>query len=228
MGNAHEETTMTPTKIRDAVDTRYSAMAETPCCLSCGGAADLSGARAGEICVDLGSGQGGDVLKLAAIVGERGFVYGVDTSKGMIRRARRTADKMGVKNVEFVHALFEDIQLEDGVADLVISNCSINHAEDKPGVWAEIYRILKPGGRFVVSDIYSAEPVPEEYRTDPEAVAECWAGAVTKEIYLSTLDNTGFADISIIEESAPYDKGKIVVSSFTVAGTRPSGCRCQR
>ncbi len=218
---------MRTTQIRDAIEARYSGLAETPCCLSCGGAADMAEAKPGEVCVDLGSGQGGDVLKLAATVGETGFVYGVDTSKGMLRRAKRTAEKMGVTNVAFIHGIFEDIQLGDGVADLVISNCSINHAEDKPRVWAEVFRILKPGGRFVVSDIYASEPVPEVYRKDPEAVAECWAGAVTKETYLATLDDTGFADITIIEESVPYEKGKVAVSSFTIAGKRP-GCCCGR
>lgn len=218
----------TITRINRAIESRYSGLADKPCCLSCGGAADIGSACPGEVCVDLGSGHGADVLKLARIVGPEGFVYGVDTSKGMLRRARSTAEKMGVTNVDFIHGIFEDIDLEDQVADLVISNCSINHAEDKPRVWSEVFRILKPGGRFAVSDIYSEEPVPEKYRRDPEAVAECWAGAVTKEIYLETLDQTGFVDILIVEESAPYDKGKVRVASFTAAGRRPGGCGCKK
>jgi len=218
----------TITRINRAIDSRYSGLADTPCCLSCGGAADAGAAKQGEVCVDLGSGQGADVLKLARIVGPKGFAYGVDTSKGMLRRARRTAEKMGVTNVDFIHGIFEDIDLPEQVADLLISNCSINHAEDKPRVWSEVFRILKPGGRFAVSDIYSEEPVPEKYRKDPEAVAECWAGAVTKDIYLQTLDQTGFVDILIVEESVPYDKGKIQVASFTVAGRRPGGCGCKK
>ena len=211
--------------VLEAIDVRYSGLSEKACCLSCGGAADLSAAAPGEVCVDLGSGQGADVLKLAGIVGRAGFAYGVDTSAGMLRRAKRTAEKMGVTNVAFIESTFEDIELPDATANLVISNCSINHAPNKPRVWAEVFRILKPGGRFVVSDIYALETVPDIYRSDPEAVAECWAGAVTKPEYLKTLKNTGFTGIAILEESLPYDKGEIRVASFTIAGKRP-GCCC--
>lgn len=82
----------------------------------------------------------------------------------------------------------------------------------------EIFRILKKGGRFVVSDIYSTEPVPEEYKNDPVAVSECWAGSVTREEYLDQLRSAGFLNIEIIEESSPYEKGKIRVASWTIAG----------
>ncbi|MCK5467049.1 MAG: methyltransferase domain-containing protein, partial [Cyclobacteriaceae bacterium] len=105
-------------------------------------------------------------------------------------------------------------------ANLVISNCTINHSDDKYRVWSEIERILKKSGRFVVSDIYSIGEVPDEYRNDPQAVAECWAGATTKQEYLDTLVKVGFKDIEIIEESAPYEKGKIEVVSFTIAGKK--------
>ena len=213
-------------KVIQAIDERYSALAETTCCLSCGGAADLAKAASGEVCVDLGSGQGADVLKLATVVGPRGFVYGVDTSSSMLRRGTRTAKKMGIDHVAFLQSEFGAIPIDDETADLVISNCSINHAPDKPQVWAEIFRILRPGGRFVVSDIYALETVPEAYREDPEAVAECWAGAVTRAEYLNTLEQTGFNGIAVLEESRPYDKGKIEVASFTVAGKRPGPCCC--
>ncbi|MCU0456495.1 MAG: methyltransferase domain-containing protein [Bacteroidales bacterium] len=106
----------------------------------------------------------------------------------------------------------------------MISNCTINHSYDKVAVWNEIYRILKAGGRFVVSDIYSTEKVPDEFRNDPVAVAECWAGAVTREEYLLQLEKAGFEKIKIIEESEPYAKGKIKVSSWTVTGKKP-GCK---
>ena len=84
--------------------------------------------------------------------------------------------------------------------------------------WNEIWRILKPNGRFVVSDIYSTEDVPEKYKSDPEAVAECWAGSITKEKYLDIIKNAKLKDIQIVEESRPYKKGEIEVSSFTVTG----------
>jgi arsenite methyltransferase len=218
---------MSDEKIIQAVDGRYSALAEKSCCLSCGGAVSRSDAAPGEVCVDFGSGQGADVLKLAGIVGDTGFVYGIDTARGMLAAARRNAEKMDVKNVRFIEAAFDDIPLDDACANLVISNCALNHAPDKPKVWSEVFRILKPGGRFVVSDIYSSVEVPAEYRNDPEAVAECWAGAVTREVYLTTLINTGFNRIKILEESEPYPKGKIEAASFTVTGKRPGGgCGC--
>ena len=107
------------------------------------------------------------------------------------------------------------------MADFVISNCTINHAGDKGAVWSEIFRILKPGGRFVVSDIYASEEVPLAYRSDPVAVAECWAGAVTREEYFDTVLQAGFTSIEVIEESLPYEKGDIEVSSITLAGNKP-------
>ncbi len=203
------------------IDKRYSELAKTSCCLSCGGAIDYAKPQKGEVCVDLGSGRGTDVLRMAQSVGETGFAYGIDTSAGMLAKARKTAQKTGVINVEFVDSTFEKIALEDSVADLVISNCAINHADDKDAVWSEVFRVLKSKGRFVVSDIYSIADVPEQYKNDPEAVAECWAGSVRRDIYLDTLEKTGFSAISILEESDPYPKGAVEVASFTITGRKP-------
>lgn len=209
-----------------AINQRYSELAGSDCCLSCGGAINYSKVSSGEVCVDLGSGRGTDVLRMAEEAGPEGFVYGIDISDGMLEKARANAEKFGITNVRFIKSELEKIGLPDRTANLVISNCTINHASDKQAVWNEIFRILKKGGRFVVSDIYSMEPIAEEYRNDPQAVAECWAGAVTRAEYLETLTRAGFTNIGIIEESAPYPKGKTTVSSFTIAGKRPSGCGC--
>ncbi len=209
------------------INSRYSELAESSCCLSCGGAINYSEPVTGEVCVDLGSGRGTDVMRLSEKVGESGFVYGIDISDGMIRKAVLTAERLGIKNVKFLQSPLDKLSLEDKTADLVISNCTINHASDKQAVWNEIFRILKKGGRFVVSDIYASEPVPEEYRNDPVAVSECWAGSVTRNEYLNQLKEAGFSDIRIIEESQPYEKGKIKVSSWTVAGIK-SSCGCKR
>lgn len=205
---------------------RYSTLANDTCCLSCGGAAEKSEAKTGEICIDLGSGRGTDVLRLAEEVGEAGFVYGVDVTEEMIRKATTTASKMGVENVKFVLSDLEQIPLESEIADLIISNCTLNHVSNKSKVWAEIYRLLKNGGRFVISDIFSSEPVPEEYANDPVAVAECWAGSITKAEYLAIIKNAGFKDFSIMEESQPYPKGKIEVSSFTITATKDEFSCC--
>jgi len=201
-----------------SINERYTNLSQSTCCLSCGGAINYAEVRCGEICIDLGSGRGNDVIKLADLTGETGYAYGVDISDGMLEKAEGLLKKFDIKNAEFVRSELEDIKLNDSSADLIISNCTINHAADKDKVWSEIYRMLKDGGRFVVSDIYSLSTVPDEYRTDPQAVAECWAGSVTREEYLETLEKTGFADIRIIEESAPYPKGKIDVASWTITG----------
>ena len=87
-------------------------------------------------------------------------------------------------------------------------------------MWSEVFRVLKPGGRFVVSDIYATAPIADEYRNDPQAVAECWAGAVTRAEYLTMLEETGFTNIKILEESEPYAKGMAEVASFTVYGEK--------
>ena len=208
------------------IEKRYSMLADETCCLSCGGALRYSKPQKDEICVDLGCGRGSDVLKMAEEVGQEGKVYGIDITDAMIDKARRTAKKMNIANVEFIKSTLGSLPFEDDSVDLLISNCTINHAERKDDVWKEIFRILKIGGRFVVSDIYSSEDVPEEFRNDPVAVSECWAGAVTKNVYMATLNHAGFRSLEFLEESAPYQKGKIKVSSFTFAGKKNKECCC--
>lgn len=202
------------------INKRYSDLAETSCCLSCGGAINYANIREGEQCVDLGSGRGTDVIRMAEKTGKAGFAYGIDISEGMIRKSVDTASRLGVRNVSFISCPLEDLRLGDGIADLVISNCTINHANDKQKVWNEIFRILKAGGRFVVSDIYSVDTIPDEYRNDPVAIAECWAGSVTRDEYVEQIKNAGFREFRILEESKPYEKGKVMVSSWTISGIR--------
>jgi len=210
----------------EEINKRYSKLAGTDCCLSCGGAVDLAVPREGEICVDLGSGRGTDVIRIAQMVGDEGFVFGFDVSEGMIEKSKANAVKFDIKNVTFIHSELTEINLPDQSADLVVSNCTINHIADKQSLWNEIYRILKKGGRFVVSDIYACEEIAEEYRNSPEAVAECWAGAVPKEENLHIIKQAGFKSFEIIEESKPYTKGQTVVASYTIKGVKPSCCCC--
>jgi arsenite methyltransferase len=207
------------------INNRYSELAESECCLSCGGAINYAEPKTGEVCVDLGSGRGTDVLRMAESAGETGFVYGIDISDGMLEKARRNAEKFGVSNVSFVRSELEKLELPDKIADLVISNCTLNHAADKQSVWNEIHRILKKGGRFVISDIYATRAIADEYRNDPVAVAECWAGSVTRAEYMQHLEKAGFTAVEIIEESAPYIKGNAEVASFTISGKKDA-CAC--
>jgi ubiquinone/menaquinone biosynthesis C-methylase UbiE len=168
--------------------------------------------------VDLGSGRGNDVIRLAEEMGATGFVYGIDISDGMIAKAKANLQKFEVNNAKILKAELENLPLQNDSVNLIISNCTINHATDKPAVWSEVYRILKKGGRFVVSDIYATQPIADEYRNDPAAVAECWAGSVTRAEYLTMLEEAGFTDIKIFEESEPYAKGQAEVASFTISG----------
>jgi arsenite methyltransferase len=211
------------------INKRYSELASTDCCLSCGGAINHAEAKLNEVCIDLGSGRGTDAIRLAETVGSNGTVYGIDISDGMIEKAIKTAERMNVPNVRFIKSSLEHIPLETGIADLIISNCTINHAADKQMVWNEIYRMLRPGGRFVISDIYAITPIPEEYRNDPVAISECWAGSVIRSEYLLQLERAGFSGVNIIEESAPYPKGKVDVSSWTISAHKPKddySCCC--
>ena len=206
--------------ITESINERYTSLSETSCCLSCGGAINHAKPQPGETCVDLGSGRGNDVIRLAEEVGENGFVFGIDISEGMIAKANATLEKFEVQNARILKAELESLPLRDNSIHLVISNCTINHASDKPAVWGEVYRILKSGGRFVVSDIYAVQPIAEKYRNDPAAVAECWAGSVTRAEYLTMLEKAGFNDIKIFEESEPYAKGQAEVASFTISGRK--------
>lgn len=209
-----------------AIDQRYGPLAEQNCCLSCGVTLEWATPKHGEVCADLGSGRGHDVLRLAAIVGDVGLVHGVDQNPQMIARARREADKLDLTNVQFHQAQLDDTGIADASVDLVVSNCTLNHAPDKDAVWREVFRILKPGGRFVISDIYASAPVPEQYRDDPSAIAECWGGALTRDEYLAGVSAAGFTSIGVLSESDPYDKGAIQVASITIGGKRPAPRCC--
>ena len=203
-----------------SINERYTNLSETTCCLSCGGAINHAVVQPGEVCLDLGSGRGNDVIRMAEEAGENGFAYGIDLSDGMVKKARTNLDKFGVTNAEIIQSEMESLPLNDNSVDVTISNCTINHSSNKEAVWSEVFRVLKPGGRFVVSDIYATAPIADEYRNDPQAVAECWAGAVTRVEYLTMLEETGFTNIIILEESEPYAKGMAEVASFTVYGEK--------
>jgi ubiquinone/menaquinone biosynthesis C-methylase UbiE len=208
------------------IEKRYGVLAEDTCCLSCGSALGFSEVKEGEVCVDLGSGRGTDVIRMAQQSGEKGLAIGVDASEKMIAKAEKSAAKLNVNNVKFIRSGLEKIDIDSNSVDLIISNCTLNHVENKDAVWSEIYRMLKTGGRFAISDIYSLSEIADEYRNDPVAVSECWAGAVEKDIYLKTLEKVGFKDVEIVEESKPYEKGKAEVVSFTIAATKQAKCCC--
>lgn len=206
--------TLTAENTATAINLRYSDLAKESCCLSCGGAIKYIEPNNGDVCVDLGSGRGNDTIRMAQMT-PNGKAYGIDLSDGMIAKAKAQAEKLEIKNVEFIQSELTTLPLPSGTIDWLTSNCTLNHVTDKIAVWGEIYRVLKSGATVVVSDIFSLSLVPKEYANDPTAVSECWAGAITKLEYLSILKKSGFLDIKILEESKPYQKGKIEVCSFT-------------
>jgi arsenite methyltransferase len=168
--------------------------------LGCGNPTALADLHRGEVVLDLGSGGGIDVLLSARRVGATGKAYGLDMTDEMLALARENQRKAGVDNVEFLKGDIEQIPLADASVDVIISNCVINLAPDKDRVLAEAYRVLKPGGRFAVSDVVfqgDMDLVPPELMADVEAWSGCVAGALEEQDYLARLRRAGFAGAAI-------------------------------
>jgi SAM-dependent methyltransferase len=163
----------------------------------CGDPITLASLQAGQTVLDLGSGAGLDCLLAAQKVGAEGHVIGVDMTPEMIERARANAKRVNAANVEFRQGYLEDLPVEPNSVDVVISNCVINLSPDKAKVFAEIFRVMKPGGQLAVSDIVTDGELPEEVRTSLSAWAGCVAGAVEAKEYIAMMEAVGFTDISI-------------------------------
>ncbi len=165
--------------------------------LGCGNPTALIDLREGEMVLDLGSGGGIDVLLSARRVGPSGFAYGLDMTDEMLALAQENKAKAGATNVAFLKGRIEDIPLPAHAVDVVISNCVINLAADKSQVLREAFRVLKPGGRFAVSDVVADGPVPDALRQNMEAWVGCLAGALDIDEYKRLLSDAGFADVSV-------------------------------
>lgn len=157
----------------------------------------------GEVVVDLGSGGGIDALIAARFVGAEGYVYGIDMTPEMIKLASANAADAKLANVEFIQGTIEEIPLPDACADVVLSNCVINFSDDKPRVMREACRILKPGGRFVVSDIVSYAPIAEASYEPLCRIVGCTKGMQPAETYRAMLEDAGFADV-VLEPKTTY------------------------
>jgi SAM-dependent methyltransferase len=168
--------------------------------LGCGNPAALAELADGEVVLDLGSGGGIDVLLSARRVGPTGKAYGLDMTDEMLELARENQRKAGVTNVEFLKGQIEDVPLPDESVDVIISNCVINLAADKDPVLREAYRVLRPGGRFAVSDIVARTPVPRDVRDDPALWSGCLAGSLGEEEYRRKLAAAGFVDVAVEAE----------------------------
>jgi SAM-dependent methyltransferase len=165
--------------------------------LGCGNPTALAQLQPGEVVLDLGSGGGIDVFLSAKRVGPSGKVYGLDMTDEMLTLARENQKKAGADNVEFLKGEIENIPLPDNSVDVVISNCVLNLSTDKPRVLREAFRVLRPGGRFAVSDIVLRGEIPAPLRNNPEFWAGCIAGAMQDSEYQAKLAEAGFADINI-------------------------------
>jgi ubiquinone/menaquinone biosynthesis C-methylase UbiE len=172
--------------------------------LSCGNPLAFGHIREGDVVLDLGSGAGKDVFLAAEKVGDGGRVIGVDMTPEMLALARRNAvrffETTGLANVEFREGKIEDLPVDDASVDMVISNCVINLSPDKPQVFREAHRVLKPGGRIIVSDIVLNRPLPESARNDADLYAACIAGALQRDEYLRAIRDAGFDEVEILSD----------------------------
>lgn len=199
--------------------------------LGCGNPQAIAGLSAGEVVVDLGSGAGFDCFLAARQVGEKGRVIGVDMTPAMLTKARGNAEKIAAKNVEFRLGEIERLPISDGEADVVMSNCVVNLSPDKPAVYREAFRVLKPGGRVAISDVVAFAPIPADIRAQTMALSACIAGAATVPEIESMLKDAGFTDVRIevagqsrafISEWLPGSKAEEYIASASIRATKPS------
>ena len=208
--------------------------------LGCGLPTEFAKINAGDTVVDLGSGAGNDAFIARRIVGERGRVIGIDITEKMIELAKNNAAKLGYKNVEFRHGDIDSMPLFSNKADVVVSNCVLNLVPNKHKVFGEIFRVLKPGGHFSISDIVIEGELPSKWKEIAELYAGCVSGAIQKSEYLNIIEEAGFTNITLqkdktivipdeilaeylnAEEIEKYKNSKVRITSITVYADKPS------
>ncbi len=181
-------------------DIKASVLAEADLGLGCGNPIALASLKPGETVLDLGSGTGFDCFLAAERVGKKDKVIGVDMTPEMVEQAKEHARRGGFENVEFRLGDIENLPVENNEVDVVISNCVINLSPEKERVFLEAFRVLKPGGRMVVSDIVTAVPLPESVKRSTTAYIACIAGAATKQEYIEAIKKAGFEDVEVAAE----------------------------
>ncbi len=228
------------TIMADDYSTLEGYMADADLGLGCGLPTEFAQMKKGDTVVDLGSGAGNDAFVARAAVGEKGRVIGIDFTPAMIEKARENADKLHLNNVEFRQGDIESMPITSNVADVIVSNCVLNLVPNKHKVFSEVYRVLKPGGHFSISDIVLNGELPEKWRQIAELYAGCVSGAIQKEEYLGIIKEAGFTDIKLqkekeidlpdeilaeylsAEEVQAYRNGKTRISSITVFAEKPA------
>ena len=217
-------------------------VAEADLGLGCGLPTQHAGIREGYVVLDLGAGAGNDAFIARRLVGQEGRVIGVDMTEAMVERARTNAQKLGYANVEFRLGEIEDMPVEDGTVDVVISNCVLNLVPDKARAFAEAFRVLKPVGHFCVSDIVATGPLPDGIRGAAALYVGCVAGAIPEADYLAVIRAAGFGDVRIAErkpvslpdkvlrehlspaELREFRASGVGIQSVTVLGSKPAAC----
>ncbi len=203
--------------------------------LGCGNPKAIAALRAGETVVDLGSGGGFDCFLSAQEVGDTGRVIGVDMTPDMVTKARKNAEKGKYVNVEFRLGEIEHLPVADGEADVIISNCVINLSPDKPQVFREAFRVLKPGGRLAISDVVATAVLPEAMRNDVGLISGCMGNASLIEDLANMIGEAGFIDVRIepkheskdfMRDWAPDSEVMDYIVSATIEGKKPTGRTC--
>ncbi len=210
--------------------------------LGCGLPTEFARIKKGDTVIDLGSGAGNDCFVARAETGETGKVIGIDFTPAMIDKARANAEKRGFNNVEFRQGDIEKMPVTANVADVIVSNCVLNLVPNKDGVFREIFRVLKPGGHFSISDVVLLGELPEALQKDAEMYAGCVAGAIQKKEYLELIVKNGFKNIAVQKEKAilipddilknyldepalnDFKSGKTGIFSITVYAEKPAAC----
>ena len=210
--------------------------------LGCGLPTAFAQIKEGDTVIDLGSGAGNDCFVARSIVGEKGKVIGIDFTEKMIEKARANADKLGYNNVEFRQGDIEKMPVAGNTADVIVSNCVLNLVPNKPAVFKEVFRVLKPGAHFSISDIVLEGQLPEKWKAVAELYAGCVSGAIQQSDYLNHIQEAGFSKITIQkeklitipeeilknylseEEIMEYKTGKVAIKSITVYAEKPATC----
>ncbi len=196
--------------------------------LGCGIPTQFAQIRVGDTVVDLGSGAGNDAFVARALVGNAGHVIGVDFTEAMIAKARANNEKLGFGNVEFMRGDIENMPLAGDVADVVVSNCVLNLVPNKPAAFSEMFRIMKPGAHFAVSDIVLGGDLPKGIRQAAEMYAGCVSGAILQNDYLAIIEAAGFQNISVPKEREIFLPDTLLLSYLTpaeLADFRASGAK---
>ncbi len=209
--------------------------------LGCGLPTEFARISEGDTVIDLGSGAGNDCFVARNETGPTGKILGIDFAESMIAKARQNAEKMDFNNVEFRYGDIEDMPVSDDLADVIVSNCVLNLVPDKQKVFSDIFRVLKPGGHFSISDIVLVGDLPEALREDAEMYAGCVAGAIQKDEYLGYIKDLGFENIAIQKEKPivipddilskylseqeidEFKNGSTGIYSITVFAQKPGG-----